>query len=147
MVDKLNRGLFKGKTVLDVGCGSGLLALFAAKAGAKAVYCVEYTPIANVARAIVAANRLERVVTVLQGKIEEVALPVDSVDIIISEWMGYFGLFEGMFRSVLWARDRCVIINPQCFSFCQFIDSMCHTLSCSFRWPSSQVLVSPVQFG
>jgi hypothetical protein len=33
-------------------------------------------------------------------------LPVDQVDIIISEWMGYFLLFEGMLDSVLFARDK-----------------------------------------
>ena len=37
---------------------------------------------------------------------EEVKLPVDQVDIIISEWMGYFLLYESMLDSVLWARDK-----------------------------------------
>lgn len=42
----------------------------------------------------------------LKGKVEEVKLPVDKVDIIISEWMGYFLLFESMLDSVLFARDK-----------------------------------------
>ncbi len=33
-------------------------------------------------------------------------MPVDKVDIIISEWMGYFLLYEGMLDTVLVARDR-----------------------------------------
>ena len=37
---------------------------------------------------------------------EEVTLPVDKVDIIISEWMGYFLLYEAMFDSVMFARDK-----------------------------------------
>ena len=37
---------------------------------------------------------------------EEVVLPVDKVDIIISEWMGYFLLYEAMLDSVLFARDK-----------------------------------------
>ena len=42
----------------------------------------------------------------MRGKMEEVQLPVDKVDIIISEWMGYFLLYESMLDTVLYARDR-----------------------------------------
>ena len=37
---------------------------------------------------------------------EEIELPFPQVDIIISEWMGYFLLYESMLETVLWARDR-----------------------------------------
>ena len=37
---------------------------------------------------------------------EEIKLPVDKVDIIISEWMGYFLLYESMLDTVLFARDK-----------------------------------------
>lgn len=37
---------------------------------------------------------------------EDIILPVDKVDIIISEWMGYFLLYESMLDTVLVARDR-----------------------------------------
>ena len=49
-------------------------------------------------------------ITLIKGKMEEVVLPVDKVDIIISEWMGYFLLYESMLDSVLYARDR--YLNP-----------------------------------
>jgi len=45
-------------------------------------------------------------ITFIRGKVEEVTLPVDKVDIIISEWMGYFLLFESMLDTVLYARDK-----------------------------------------
>ena len=37
---------------------------------------------------------------------EEIKLPVDKVDIIISEWIGYFLLYESMLDTVLFARDK-----------------------------------------
>jgi len=40
---------------------------------------------------------------------EEIELPVKQVDIIISEWMGYFLLYEAMLDSVLWARDKYLV--------------------------------------
>jgi protein arginine N-methyltransferase 1 len=46
------------------------------------------------------------VVTILKGKVEELTLPVDKVDIIVSEWMGYFLLYESMLDTVLYARDK-----------------------------------------
>mmetsp|Transcript_16149 Transcript_16149/g.44989 ORF Transcript_16149/g.44989 Transcript_16149/m.44989 type:complete len:444 (+) Transcript_16149:225-1556(+) len=100
-----NKKQFEGKVVLDVGTGSGILAVFAAKAGAKKVYAVEATDMAKFARSVVETNGLSDVVTVIQGMVETVKLP-EKVDIIISEWMGYFLLRESMLDSVLLARDR-----------------------------------------
>ena len=51
-------------------------------------------------------NKLDDKITIIKGKMEEITLPVDKVDIIISEWMGYFLLFESMLDSVLFARDK-----------------------------------------
>jgi len=39
--------LFKDKIVLDVGCGTGILGIFCAKAGAKHVYGIDNSFIAN----------------------------------------------------------------------------------------------------
>lgn len=49
---------------------------------------------------------LQDKITIIKGKAEEVVLPVRSVDIIVSEWMGYCLLFESMLDSVLHIRDR-----------------------------------------
>jgi protein arginine N-methyltransferase 1 len=101
-----NRHLFAGKVVLDVGCGTGILSIFAAKAGAKHVYGVDMSAIAEQAKQIVADNGFADRITIIRGKVEEVELPVDKIDIIISEWMGYFLLYESMLDTVIWARDR-----------------------------------------
>lgn len=101
-----NKHLFAGKTVLDVGCGTGILSMFCARAGAAKVIAVDNSNIIDKARTIIHANGLSNVITCLRGKIEEVQLPVQKVDIIVSEWMGYCLLFESMLDSVLWARDK-----------------------------------------
>ena len=53
-----NKRQFAGKVVLDVGTGSGILAIFAAKAGARKVYAVEATSIATSARKLIEHNKV-----------------------------------------------------------------------------------------
>jgi protein arginine N-methyltransferase 1 len=101
-----NPDVFKDKIVLDIGCGTGILSIFAAKAGAKHVYGIEFADIADYAKEIIKINKLSDKITILKSKVEEVKLPVEKVDIIISEWMGYFLLYESMLDTVLYARDK-----------------------------------------
>lgn len=105
-----NKHIFRDKVVLDVGCGTGILSMFAVRAGAKHVIGVDMSSIIQKAKLIVAANGMQNKITLLQGKMEEVELPLDKmhngkVDIIVSEWMGYFLLYESMLDTVLYARD------------------------------------------
>ncbi|KAJ7954624.1 protein arginine methyltransferase 6 [Quillaja saponaria] len=87
-----------GKVVVDVGCGTGILSIFCAQAGAKRVYAVDASDIAVQATEVVKANKLSEVV--IDVEIDE------EVDVIISEWMGYMLLYESMLGSVITARDR-----------------------------------------
>jgi len=100
-----NKFMFKDKVVLDVGCGTAILSLFAAQAGAEHVYAVDSSDIILQARQIVKDNNFEGKITCIQGKMEDIELP-SKVDIIISEWMGYFLLYETMLPTVLTARDK-----------------------------------------
>jgi protein arginine N-methyltransferase 1 len=104
-----NRHLFMDKVVLDVGCGTGILSMFASKAGAKHVFAVDSSSIIEQARDIIRINGFEGRITAIKGKVEEVELPVGHVDIIISEWMGYFLLYESMLDTVLFARDKWLV--------------------------------------
>jgi len=101
-----NRQLFHGKTVLDVGCGTGILSMFAVQAGASHVYAVDCSSIIEQAAKIIKANDYSDRITLIQSKMEDVELPIPHVDIIISEWMGYFLLYESMLNTVLYARDK-----------------------------------------
>ncbi len=94
-----------GDIVLDVGAGSGILSVFAARAGAARVYAVEQTSVAVLAQELAAANRVEDIVRVIQGDVLDIE-PPERVDVVVSEWLGGFGIDEGMLAPVITARDR-----------------------------------------
>ena len=94
-----------GDIVLDVGAGSGILSVFAARAGAARVYAVEETAIAVLAQELAAANGVGEIVQVIQGDVMAIE-PPERVDVIVSEWLGGFGIDEGMLVPVIAARDR-----------------------------------------
>lgn len=116
-----NPSLITGAVVMDVGCGTGILSLFAAKTGASRVIAVEASEkMASVATQIAKENGLWRctegnnqytgVMEVVQGMVEEIDKSIQikphSVDVLLSEWMGYCLLYETMLSSVLFARDK-----------------------------------------
>jgi len=91
--------------VLDVGAGTGILSIFAAHAGAKKVYAVEASAMADMAVMLIEANGLSDIITVVRGKIEEVELP-EMVDMIVSEPMGFLLVHERMLESYIVGRER-----------------------------------------
>ncbi|KAG8744501.1 hypothetical protein FRC10_010066 [Ceratobasidium sp. 414] len=109
-----NSHLFKGKTVLDVGCGTGILSMFAAKAGARHVVGIDMSNIIDQAQKIIEANGFKDTITLVKGKLEEAVLPFQQFDIIFSLYtptrcltlVPSFRLYESMLDTVLLARDR-----------------------------------------
>lgn len=60
-----NASSFRDKVVMDVGCGSGILSIFAAQAGAKKVYAIEASNMAESARLLIKHNKLDHIITVV----------------------------------------------------------------------------------
>ena len=75
---------FSGKTVLDVGTGTGILAFFALQAGAAMVYAVDASNSTHIAQRLADANGYSSRIKIIHGKIEDINLP-ESVDVIIVE--------------------------------------------------------------
>lgn len=100
-----NSAVIKDKIVMDLGCGTAILSMFASQAGAKTVYAVDQSEIIYQAMEIAQTNKFSNIKFV-KGRLEDVEFPTDKVDIIVSEWMGYLLLFEGMLDSVIYARNN-----------------------------------------
>jgi SAM-dependent methyltransferase len=93
-----------GDRVLDFGCGTGVLSIFAERAGASRVYAVDRSQLLSSAETIFAENGCTRIVPI-RGEGDQVELP-SQVDVIISEWMGHFLFAERMLEPLIHLRDK-----------------------------------------
>jgi predicted RNA methylase len=109
-----NATLFRDAVVVDVGCGTGILSMFAVLAGARHVYALERSDIADEAIKVIAANGMSDRITVLKGMAEKIDV-VEKADVLISEWMGYCLLYEWMLETVIAVRDRWLKPNGAMF--------------------------------
>jgi hypothetical protein len=91
--------------VLDLGAGTGVLGLIAARLGARHVYLIEPEDVIALADEVVAAHGLEGRVTTVQGRIEDLELP-EPVDVIVSALTGNFLVTEDLITLIVDARER-----------------------------------------
>ena len=94
-----------GDVVLDIGTGSGVLAVAAARAGAGRVYAVEASDIAEVAARVFAANGVTDTVTLVPGWSRQIELP-EPADLLVAEIIGNEPLEEEILETTLDARRR-----------------------------------------
>ncbi|MEH6584389.1 MAG: class I SAM-dependent methyltransferase [Halioglobus sp.] len=100
----INEVVRPNHSVLDFGCGTGILAMFAARAGARKVIAVDRSPFIKTAKKIAVQNNFENIDF---HHADHQSLQLDeSVDVIVSEWMGHCLFYEAMLEPLLAIRDR-----------------------------------------
>jgi SAM-dependent methyltransferase len=88
-----------GDVVLDLGCGTGVLAMLAVRCGAARVHAVESMPVIEVARALAAANGMAGRIRFHHADAVGLA-PVEPVDLVISDFLGVFLVDDNMIPAV-----------------------------------------------
>jgi hypothetical protein len=108
-IDAVEATVRPGDVVVDVGTGTGILAMAAARAGAEQVYAIEAGAIAEQAEQIIAANGFADVITVLRGWSTSITLP-RRADVLVTETIGSDPLDERIVEIVTDARRR--LLSP-----------------------------------
>ena len=133
--------------VVDIGTGTGVLAVGAARAGARHVYAIEATPLAREAQEVVRGNGLEERVTVVPGWSTRINLP-ERATVAVSEILGSDALEERVLPVLLDARRRLLtpdarlipsavrIFGQPVFVPDDYLETLTFTRSNTARWSS-----------
>jgi hypothetical protein len=109
-LDAIRETVRPGDVVLDLGTGTGLLAVAAARAGASRVYAVETGAIGRVAQDVFRVNDVAARVTLVAGWASQIELP-ERAHVLVSEIIGNDPLGEGVLEATIDARRR--LLQPE----------------------------------
>jgi protein arginine N-methyltransferase 1 len=101
----INQTVREGDVVVDIGTGTGVLALASARAGAKHVYAIEATEIGQAAKELFEANGFADRITLIPGWSSQVQLP-EKANVLVAEIIGNDPLEEGVMETFADARRR-----------------------------------------
>jgi protein arginine N-methyltransferase 1 len=99
-----------GDVVLDIGTGTGILAMAAVRAGARHVYAIEASGIGKLANAVFKANGLTDRITLIEGWSTQINLP-ERADVLVSEMIGNEPMAENTLEITTDAMKR--LIKPE----------------------------------
>lgn len=121
-----DRTALSHRCVVDIGAGTGVLGMWSVQNGG-ASHCLSFeaSPLAATLQRLVEANGLSDRMTVVARRVEDVIAEgpdaflaqypivetLGGIDIVVSEWMGFYLLHESMLPSVLAARDFFRAVN------------------------------------
>lgn len=108
----IERVVRSGDVVAEIGTGTGVLAHFAARAGARRVYAIERGPAVELARLVRDGNPTGERISVIHGASQGVDLP-ERADVLVTETLWNFGLGEGMVDAVIDARRRLLKVGAR----------------------------------
>lgn len=104
-IQAINETVEENDVVVDLGTGTGVLAVAAARAGASRVYAIEAGEMADVAQAVFEANGVAEKITLIRGWSTQIELPAKA-DVIVSEIIGNDAFAERVLQTMKDARQR-----------------------------------------
>ena len=102
----------EGDVVLDLGTGSGILAITAAQAGARKVYAVEPAGMVHLARAIAERNGFADRIEFIRGWSPQLELP-EPADVLLTDIVGNEALDMQIWETLHDARRRLLTDSPR----------------------------------
>jgi protein arginine N-methyltransferase 1 len=99
------RSVRPGDAVVDLGCGPGVFALLACKAGARRVYAIDMDGVVDFGRQLASANGFGDKIIFLRGDSRQIHLP-ERVNVLVSDVRGVLPLHSNAIDTMEDARDR-----------------------------------------
>lgn len=106
--DAIQRAVRPGDVVVDLGCGPGIFALLACRAGAKRVHAVDAGEVIHFARQLAAANGFSDRIEFFHGDSRKMQL-TERANVIVSDVRGALPLFGDALPSIEDARERFLV--------------------------------------
>jgi type I protein arginine methyltransferase len=123
------RSVRPNDVVMDLGCGPGILALLACKAGARRVYAIDMNGVVDFGRQLAASNGFSDRIIFIRGDSRQIHLP-ERVNVLISDLRGVLPLFSSAIDTLQDARDRFLAedgqLMPSCDTLCAAIVELPH---------------------